>query len=80
MSEANGIIERWPAITPEDGKSIPVTDGIRCNVDGTAVLTDNKGNSNPFYLIAGLDYPYAVVEVKATGTDADMGLKALYFA
>ncbi len=80
MSEANAVYERQNSVTPEDDKKISITDAISVNVSGTVALRDAKGTLVSRYLLAGVDYPHAASEVLATGTDADLGVTALYYA
>jgi len=79
MSEANGVIERWTTPTPNDNENIPKTDAIHVNVSGDFHFLDNFGNDRTIYLLAGVDYFYAVKRVFNTGTTAN-GIHAGYFA
>lgn len=54
------------------------TNGLSCNVDGTVVFLDSAGNAVTRYMIAGQDYPWEVTQVNNSGTDASMGIYALY--
>lgn len=74
---ASGV-RRQVAVTPTDGLAIPKTNGLSCNTTGTVAFKDAAGNSVSRYMEAGRDYPWEVTEVLDTGTDADMGIYALY--
>lgn len=80
MSEASATYERQVSVTPVDGARIPMTNAIAVNVSGTVAFKDKQGNAVSRYLVAGVDYPYAVSEVSETGTDDDLGITALYYA
>lgn len=58
--------------------TIPVTNGLSCNVEGTVVFEDAAGNQATRFMLAGLDYPWEVTKIINAGTTAAMGLNALY--
>jgi len=79
MSEANGVIERWPTVIPDDDKKIPVTDSVHVNTSGFLHFIDVKGNDCTRYVLAGVQYDWAIVKIFNTGTTAT-GIAAGYFA
>ena len=56
-----------------------VTDGISLNASGAVTFVCGSGRSVTRNLLAGVDYPYRITRVNAIGTDADLGIHALYF-
>ena len=55
-----------------------LTDGLACNVDGTVVFKDSKGNTVTRTMVAGQDYCWQVTTILNSGTTPGMGIYGLY--
>lgn len=72
-------VGRMVSVVPSDTTRFPATNGISVNVDGdVAILCVNNTSPVTLSLLAGIPYPFRVVGVYDTGTDADLGITALY--
>lgn len=75
---ASGVWRQIPVDYSGGNATVPVTDGLSCNVDGTVTFLDGEGNTVVRAMVAGVDYPWSVTQVNNSGTDASMGIYALY--
>ena len=75
---ANGIRRQLPLDYSGGNVTVPVTNGLSCNVAGTVVFKDGAGNTVTRYMNAGVDYPWEVTQITNSGTTASMGLYGLY--
>jgi hypothetical protein len=72
-------VGRMVAVTPSDTTRFEATIGLCVNVDGdVAVLCVNNAAPVTIAMLAGQMYPIRAVGVYDTGTDADLGVTALY--
>lgn len=72
-------VGRMVAITPSDADRFAATIGLSVNVGGDVNVLC-VGNTAPVVrtVVAGVDYPWRVIAVYDTSTDADLGITALY--
>jgi len=81
MSEANATFERILPVTPEDDKKLPASNAISCNASGIVAMRIRGGDVITKYLLAGVDYPYAVTEVLEAGSGTTAtGIHLSYYA
>ena len=67
-------------VTPSDTTDLgQITDGISLNESGAVTFVCASGQTVTRSLLSGIDYPYKVKRVNATGTDEGLGIHALYF-
>lgn len=71
--------DRAVAVTPSDATIIENTRAIIAAVEGDATVKfANSSSGVLIHMLAGVVYPFEVTQVLATGTDANMGIVALY--
>ena len=75
---ASGVWRQVAVDYSSGNATVPVSDGLSCNVAGTVVFLDGAGNSVTRYMNAGVDYPWSVTQVNNSGTTAGMEIYALY--
>jgi hypothetical protein len=72
-------VGRMEAVTPSDTTRFLATIGLTANVTGTVrVLCVNDTSTNDIVMNSGVWYPVRAIAVYDTGTDADLGITALY--